>query len=101
MAIDEPSCLSATAPIRASDGKGRTRVIAVANVLESVRRVRESSDNTTARIVRKLQGSPLAWLASRGRIRMDELRAAEDIVSAFLSVPGQTDETRARYTAFV
>ncbi len=69
-----------------SDGAERTRAIKVANVLESVRRARANSDaGATARIVRKLQGSPLAWLASRGRIHEKELRAAEDIMIAFLS----------------
>jgi hypothetical protein len=119
MATDELSHFIAAAPSATSDGRHRTRTIAVANVLESVRQARASSDHTTARMVRRLQGSPLATLVSRGRIRMEELRAAEDIATAFLSASagfvsrqatnlrssvreiGAPGETQERYGAFV
>jgi hypothetical protein len=122
MATDELSRFDPSRPSRTLDGSGRTRVIAVANVLESVRQARASSDHTTARMVRQLQGSPLATLVSRGRIRMEELRAAEDIVSGFLSAsagfvgwqatksrssflesgtPSAPSDAQARYAAFV
>lgn len=68
------------------DRSQRASAVGVSNVLESVRRARANADATAA-VVRKLRGSPLAWLAARGGIRGEEVRAADDIALAFLAGP--------------
>lgn len=59
------------------------RPMPVFSVLESVRRARAHAD-VAAAMVRKLRGSPLAWLAARGGIRGEEMRAVDDVALAFL-----------------
>lgn len=62
------------------------RPMPVFSVLERVRRARAHAD-VAAAMVRKLRGSPLAWLAARGGIRGEEVRAVDDIALALLEGP--------------
>ncbi len=68
------------------EGSEGPRARPVFSVLERIKQARAHAD-VAAAMVRKLRGSPLAWLAARGGIRAEEVRAVDDIALAFLEGP--------------
>ena len=77
-------------PVSNRRASERRRMRQIASLLEDIER--RAGDGTaiggTALTTLKLRGSPLARLADRGRIGLEELRAADDIVLAFFAIAG-------------
>jgi hypothetical protein len=75
-------------PNRGTSGRGRLRQL-TSLVADLERRAGDGAAiGGTALTTLKLTGSPLARLADRGRIGLEELRAADDIVLAFFAIAG-------------
>jgi len=90
MASDDRKSVQLPFLRQGADSVERRRLKSIAKALDGARR--RAGDGSeiggTPYTILKLQGSPLARLADRGRVGGEELRAADDIALAFFAISG-------------